>query len=114
MNKTDLEKYMADQARFWEDRQNDEAFVRAGKFAQEHEARKRFGKFYKEFFAPARYSGDQIAEICSTSPVFTNLGLTPNEVRSIVASDLETRQRKLAEAREFSQRLNEDGGGDVV
>ena len=66
--KTDLEKYMTAQARFWEDRRNDEAFARADKKEREREARKCFDKFYKEYFRSSGHSGDQIAEICSSAP----------------------------------------------
>ena len=109
-----VEEYMADQTKFWEDRQNDEAFAKADNKERERQAMKVVGKAYKMLTSKQfGFSGNKAAEVILEYSLLEKHGFTLDEARSLVASYLETEQRKLAELREFNRRQNE-GGGNLV
>ena len=106
-----VEEYMADQTKFWEDRQNDEAFAKADNKERERQAMKVVGKAYKMLTSKQfGFSGNKAAEVILEYSLLEKHGFTLDEARSLVASYLETEQRKLAELREFNRRQNEGGG----
>ncbi len=90
---TDLEKYLAEEARFWEDRQNDEAFAKADKEERERQAMEVVGRAYKMLTSKQfGFSGNEAAEVILECPLLEKRGFTSDEARSLVASYLETAQ----------------------
>ena len=90
---TDLEKYLAEEARFWEDRQNNEAFAKADKEERERQAMEVVGRAYKMLTSKQfGFSGNEAAEVILECPLLEKRGFTSDEARSLVASYLETAQ----------------------
>ena len=90
---TDLEKFLAEEARFWKDRQDDEAFAKADKEERERQALEVVDKAYKTLTSiQLGFSGNQAAEIILEYSLLEKRGFTSDEARSLVASYLETAQ----------------------
>ena len=95
--KTDVEKYIAEEARSWKDRQNDEAFAKADKKACEKKARELIGVL-DDGLSSMGFSENKRRQILQSSfpPCLIAMGFTRGEVQSLSASYFEQLGEKPA------------------